>query len=128
MMNLKSKTVLIADDDPAFLRLVSFSVAQLGVCVFTASDGLAALDTFSVLDPDLVILDIMMPGLGGWEVCRLIRERSSTPVLMISARQEPADFAQSLDVGANAHLSKPLPIGELVQQVQGLLEAVDPGL
>ncbi|NLT41296.1 MAG: response regulator [Anaerolineae bacterium] len=128
MMNLKSKTVLIADDDPAFLRLVSFSVAQLGVCVFTATDGLAALDTFSVLDPDLVILDIMMPGLGGWEVCRLIRERSSTPVLMISARQEPADLAQSLDVGATAHLSKPLPIGELVQQVQGLLGVVDPGL
>ena len=128
MMTLKDKTVLIADDDPAFLRLIAFSMSQLGLSVVTARDGLSAWDTFATLDPDLVILDIMMPGMSGWDVCRRIRERSATPVVMISARQEEQDRARSLNSGANAHLNKPLPLRQLVEQVQGLLSNIDPGL
>lgn len=125
-MSLKGKRVLIADDDPAFLRLIAFSMARLGLSVTTAVDGREALDSFCAEGPDIVILDIMMPGMCGWDVCRHIRSVSSTPVLMISARGEEDDRARSLESGATAHLAKPLPIRQLVQQVQGLLTDADP--
>lgn len=126
IMGVQGKKALIADDDPAILRLVAYCLGGMGLAVNVASDGKEALDLFRADEPDIVILDVMMPEMSGWEVCRAIRESSTKPVLMISARREEKDVSRSKECGANAHLAKPLPLRELMSQVRGLLDGAQP--
>ncbi|NPV09950.1 MAG: response regulator [Anaerolineae bacterium] len=122
-MGIEGKKALVADDDPAILRLVAYYLGGMGLAVSVASNGREALDSFRADEPDIVILDVMMPGMSGWEVCRAIRETSAIPVLMISARRDEKDVRRSRECGADVHLSKPLPLKELTTQVQGLLDS-----
>ena len=99
--------ILVADDDLDLLGLVAYSLSQAGYLVVKASDGPGALAMFDAEAPDLVILDINMPGASGFEVCTAIRARGDVPVMMLTARGEEQDLVKALDLGADDYLTKP---------------------
>lgn len=113
--------ILVADDDRDLLDLVGFSLSQAGFLVIKATDGLAAQRVFADETPDLVILDINMPGATGFEVCRAIRQGSRVPVMMLTVRGEEADLVRALDLGADDYLTKPFSPRTLLARVKALL-------
>jgi len=113
--------ILVADDDPDLLDLVAYALGQTGYLVVKASDGTAALSAFEAEAPDLVILDINMPGMTGFEVCSAIRSRSTVPVMMLTARGEEQDLVRALDLGADDYLTKPFSPRTLLARVKALL-------
>lgn len=112
---------LVADDDPDLLDLVAYTLAQAGYLVVKAADGPAALAAFERELPDLVILDINMPGMSGFDVCSGIRARSSVPIMMLTARGEEQDLVRALDLGADDYLTKPFSPRTLLARVKALL-------
>lgn len=117
--------VLIVDDDLDLLRLIGFALRQAGYLVIEASDGLRALSVFDQEQPELVILDVNLPGLNGFEVCRRIRERSTTPIMMLTVRGTEEDEVQGLDQGADDYLTKPFSPRSLLARVRALLRRGD---
>ena len=113
--------ILVADDDLDLLGLVAYSLSQSGYLVVKAGDGPGALATFDAEAPDLVILDINMPGASGFEVCTAIRERGDVPVMMLTARGEEQDLVKALDLGADDYLTKPFSPKTLLARVKALL-------
>jgi DNA-binding response OmpR family regulator len=113
--------VLVIDDEPPIVELVRGYLARDGFIVESAADGLAALEAVRALRPDVVILDVMLPGLDGIEVCRRIRTFSDAYVLMLTARGEEIDRIMGLTVGADDYLVKPFSPRELVARVKALL-------
>ena len=113
--------ILVADDDLDLLGLVAYSLSQAGYLVVRASDGPGALATFEAEAPDLVILDINMPGTSGFEVCTAIRARGDVPVMMLTARGEEQDLVKALDLGADDYLTKPFSPKTLLARVKALL-------
>jgi DNA-binding response OmpR family regulator len=113
--------ILVADDDPDLLDLVAYALGQTGYLVVKAGDGNAALAGFEAEAPDLVILDINMPGQTGFEVCAAIRGRSTVPVMMLTARGEEQDLVRALDLGADDYLTKPFSPRTLLARVKALL-------
>jgi len=113
--------VLVVDDDPIILRLVSMNLQARGFEVTTANDGESALKSAGERLPDLVILDIMMPGLDGFEVCRQIRTQSSIPVIMLSAKAGVKDKEAATEVGADDYVIKPFGIEDLLARVRAAL-------
>ena len=110
--------VLIADDDPAILKFVRANLEASGYKTLTAMDGIEALRVIEKDLPDLVILDIMMPGMDGFEVCRQLREWSQIPVIMLSVRGDEEDKVNCLELGADDYLTKPFGIRELMARVK----------
>lgn len=119
-MDLKEK-VLIIDDDKNICELVSLYLLKEGYKVFTAFNGLEGLEKFETEKPDIIVLDIMMPGMDGWEVCRTIKKRFSTPILILSAKGETFDKVLGLELGADDYLVKPFDPKELVARVKAVL-------
>jgi DNA-binding response OmpR family regulator len=117
--------VLIVDDDLDLLRLISFALRQAGYLVIEANDGLKALEVYDREQPELVILDVNLPGLNGFEVCRRIRERSATPIMMLTVRGTEEDEVQGLDHGADDYLTKPFSPRSLLARVRALLRRGD---
>jgi two-component system response regulator MprA len=114
--------VLVIDDDEKITSLLRRSLAFDGYKVRTANNGKEGLDKMLEKEPDLVILDVMMPQLDGWEVCRRIRESGSkVPILMLTAKDEVADRVKGLDLGADDYLVKPFALEELLARVRALL-------
>jgi two-component system response regulator MtrA len=113
--------VLIVDDDPELTEAVSWYLEAEGLRALRVSDGGEAMDTFRKERPDAVILDIMMPGMDGFEVCRAIRRESQAPILMLSAREGEADKVRALNIGADDYVTKPFGAMELVARVRALL-------
>ena len=113
--------ILVADDDPDLLDLVAYALSQTGYLVVKAADGNAALTAFKAEAPDLVILDINMPGQTGFEVCAGIRGNSTVPVMMLTARGEEQDLVRALDLGADDYLTKPFSPRTLLARVKALL-------
>lgn len=113
--------ILVADDDRDLLELVGFTLAQAGYLVLKAGDGPTALAIFAAEAPDLVILDINMPGADGFEVCAEIRRQSRVPVMMLTVRGEEADLVRALDTGADDYLNKPFSPRTLLARVRALL-------
>jgi DNA-binding response OmpR family regulator len=113
--------ILVADDDPDLLDLVAYALSQTGYLVVKASDGTEALAGFEAEAPDMVILDINMPGMTGFEVCSAIRGRSTVPVMMLTARGEEQDLVRALDLGADDYLTKPFSPRTLLARVKALL-------
>jgi len=113
--------ILVADDDLDLLGLVAYSLSQAGYLVVKASDGPGALATFDAEAPDLVILDINMPGTSGFEVCTAIRARGDVPVMMLTARGEEQDLVKALELGADDYLTKPFGLRELMSRIKALL-------
>jgi DNA-binding response OmpR family regulator len=113
--------ILVADDDRDLLELVAFSLAQSGFLPLKAQDGKAALRIFAAESPDLLILDINMPGLSGFQVCEEVRRTSRVPVMMLTVRGEEEDLVRALELGADDYLNKPFSPRTLLARVKALL-------
>jgi len=113
--------VLIADDDAELRELIAFTLAQAGYLVIKASDGSAAVRLFGEESPDLVVLDINMPGLSGFQACEAIRARSRVPVMMLTVRGEEEDLVRALGLGADDYLTKPFSPRTLLARIRALL-------
>lgn len=120
-MPAKKTTVLVADDDPQLLKLVKNNLELEDYDVLTASDGQRALDLAEQHSPDVVLLDVMMPKMDGFEVCGKIREFSNVPIIIITARGHDQDKVRGLDMGADDYLTKPFSIDELLARVRAVL-------
>ncbi len=120
-MAQKEKTVLVVDDQPSLVRLVRDNLESRGFRVTNASDGIRAMDIVENDKPDLVILDIMMPGMDGYEVCRRIREFSTVPIIMLTARTEQDSLVQGFEAGADDYVTKPFHANELLARVEAVL-------
>jgi DNA-binding response OmpR family regulator len=125
---MTAPSILVVDDEPPILELVRGYLEREGFTVRTAEDGLAAVEQVRVDRPDVVILDLMLPGLDGLEVCRRIRTFSDAYVLMLTARSEEIDRIVGLSVGADDYLVKPFSPRELVARVKALLRRPRGGL
>jgi DNA-binding response OmpR family regulator len=113
--------ILVADDDPDLLDLVAYALGQGGYLVVKARSGTEALAGFDAETPDLVILDINMPGATGFEVCASLRERGSTPIIMLTARGDEQDLVKALEMGADDYLTKPFSPKTLLARIKALL-------
>ena len=113
--------ILIVDDDRELRELIGFALRGAGYPVVEAGDGLEALRQHAAEKPDLVILDVNLPGLDGFEVCRRIRAEADTPVMMLTVRSEEADQVRGLDLGADDYLAKPFSPRTLLARVRALL-------
>jgi len=113
--------VLIADDDRDLLTLIGFALTQAGYLVVKASDGPQALQVFEQEAPDLVVLDINMPGANGFQVCEAIRAKSRVPIMMLTVRGEEEDLVKALELGADDYLTKPFSPRTLLARIKALL-------
>lgn len=113
--------ILVADDQPEITRLVSLSLDNEGFRVITASDGPTALEQVSESNPDVLLLDTMMPGMSGLDVLREVREHHPVPVIMLSARGAAAQVSESLNLGADDYVVKPFHPGELAARIRAVM-------
>ena len=118
MMDTK---ILLIDDDPNICDLIKIYLENEGYEVKVASDGVEGLTYFKMYEPDLVLLDIMLPKKDGWQVCREIREQSSRPIIMVTAKNEVFDKVLGLELGADDFVTKPFNIKELSARVKAVL-------
>jgi two-component system response regulator MprA len=118
--------ILVVDDDPNITSFLRRALSYSGYSVETRGDGKAGLTTALEAPPDLVILDVMMPGLSGYEVARRLREAGDTPILMLTAKDEVPDRVEGLDSGADDYLVKPFALEELQARIRALLRRREP--
>ena len=115
------ETILIVEDEPALRDTLTYNLKKDGFTVEAVGDGRAALDSARKLKPDLIILDIMLPELDGFEVARILRKEMTTPILMLTARDDEIDRVVGLEVGADDYLTKPFSMRELMARVKAQL-------
>jgi len=113
--------VVVVDDEPSFIKLVTYNLRARGYQVADAANGLDGIERVKESSPDLVILDIRMPGLDGFEVCSYIREISDAAIIMLTAHGAEGDKIRALDRGADDYMTKPLGVGELMARVRAVL-------
>lgn len=116
--------LLVVDDEVSLQETLAYSLKKEGYEVIVAGDGTTAIELARSGKPDLVILDVMLPGLDGFEVCRILRQESNIPVLMLTARDDEIDRVVGLEVGADDYLAKPFSMRELIARVKALLRRV----
>jgi len=116
--------VLVVEDEPTLLETLDYNLTREGYEVCTATDGLAALEVARREQPDCILLDIMLPKLDGLEVCRILRQETNVPILMLTARTDEIDRVVGLEVGADDYLTKPFGMRELLARVKALLRRV----
>lgn len=121
---MNSTRLLIVEDEPTLLDTLKYNLERQGYDVVTASDGVQALSIAKEEKPDLVILDVMLPGLDGFEVCRILRQEMSLPILMLTAKDEEVDKIVGLEVGADDYLTKPFSMRELLARVRAHLRRI----
>jgi DNA-binding response OmpR family regulator len=117
--------ILLVDDEPLIIDSLSYSLEREGFQVSSAMDGKQALDAIEDAQPDLIVLDLLLPDISGFEVCRRLRENYSTPVIMLTALGEEIDRVQGLEVGADDYLAKPFSFRELLARVRATLRRVE---
>ena len=117
--------ILIVEDDPNLLDTVKYNLAKESYHVITALDGAQALETARREKPDLIILDIMLPKLSGFEVCRILRKEMTIPILMLTAKTEEVDKIVGLEIGADDYMTKPFSMRELLARVRAMLRRAD---
>lgn len=115
------QTILIVDDDPNILQLMRLYLEKEGFEVLTAVRGDEAVSLFQKQPPALILLDVMLPGLDGWEVCRSVRKISNIPIIMVTAKGETFDKVLGLELGADDYITKPFENKELVARVKAVL-------
>lgn len=116
-----SHKMLVVDDDLNICELLKLYLENDGYTVITANDGKAAVDAFEAKSPDLVLLDIMLPKMDGWQVCREIRKTSSAPIIMLTAKGETFDKVLGLELGADDYVTKPFEAKEVMARVKAVL-------
>ena len=114
-------TVLVVEDEENLLEALRYSLEREGYAVETAIDGEQALNAARSVRPELVILDVMLPQLDGFEVCRILRRESDVPIMMLTARGEEIDRVVGLELGADDYVTKPFSIRELMARVRNML-------
>ena len=125
-MSFARPTVLVVEDEEAFVDALTVGLTREGFRVHVARDGVAALERFDVVSPDLVLLDVMLPRLSGLDVCRQLRSRSPVPIVMVSAKHSEIDTVVGLEVGADDYVAKPYRLRELVARMRAALRRVPP--
>ncbi len=120
-----SGCILVADDEVRYVRAIQINLEASGYQVLTAHDGQAAIDLVAQREPDLMVLDIRMPDMDGYQVCQRVREFSAVPIIMLTALAEDADKVKGLDVGADDYVTKPFSADELLARVRSILRRVE---
>lgn len=121
------QTILVIEDDPALLRGLKDNLESQGYCVRTASDGRKGLDTLLQAPPDLLLLDLMLPRVDGYEICRTARARKlELPIIMLTAKGQEEDIIRGLELGADDYVTKPFSIRELLARVKAFLRRQAP--
>ncbi|MEO8457016.1 MAG: response regulator transcription factor [Chloroflexota bacterium] len=115
------KKILIVDDEPTLVATLKYNLERENFQVATASDGEAALTEARSMHPDLIVLDLMLPGVSGLEVCRILRKEMRVPILMLTAKDAEIDKVVGLEVGADDYVTKPFGMAELLARVRALL-------
>ena len=123
--NMAATKILIADDDENISELVRLYVTKEGFTAITANNGVKALELFRSESPSIIILDIMMPEMDGWQVCREIRKTSNVPIIMLTAKGETFDKVLGLELGADDYMVKPFETKELVARIKAVLRRTD---
>jgi DNA-binding response OmpR family regulator len=113
--------ILVVEDEPALQETLAYNLEKQGYEVETVGNGQLAVETARKFTPDLVLLDIMLPGMDGFEVCKLLRREMNIPIIMLTARDDEIDRVVGLEVGADDYLSKPFSIRELIARVKAQL-------
>jgi len=119
-----AEKILVVDDEVSLQETLTYKLEKEGYQVEVAGDGLTALELARSTNPDLIILDVMLPGMDGFEVCRTLRQETNIPVLMLTARDDEIDRVVGLEVGADDYLPKPFSMRELIARVKALLRRV----
>lgn len=116
------KRILVVEDEPSIVTLIKFNLEQAGFSVLTAEDGNTGLQLAVDESPDLIVLDIMLPGMDGIEICKTLRqEKNTTPIVMLTARDDELDKVLGLELGADDYLTKPFSPRELVARIKAVL-------
>ncbi|GAB4574568.1 MAG: response regulator transcription factor [Anaerolineae bacterium] len=121
-----AETILVVDDDPHIVELTTLYLTSEGYRVISAGDGRAALEKVQAEAPALMVLDLMLPEVDGWEVCRRVRTQSDLPIIMLTARDDDIDKIVGLELGADDYLTKPFNPRELVARVKAILRRAGP--
>lgn len=125
-MQNSTATILIVEDDKDLINLIRINFQDYGYHVLTASDGLTALEQYQNENPDLIVLDIMLPKLDGFEVCKRIRsEDKQVPILMLTAKTEEVDKVLGLELGADDYITKPFSVRELMARVKAIFRRIE---
>ncbi len=117
-------TILLVEDEPSFVEALEIGLGREGFLVTVATDGIEALEKFDAVNPDLVLLDVMLPRASGIDVCRQIRAKSTVPIIMVTAKSSEIDTVVGLEVGADDYVTKPYRIRELVARIRVQLRRV----
>jgi two-component system OmpR family response regulator len=121
---MKNK-ILIVEDDPNILEALKYNLAKEGYDTLTSIDGTQAVEAARATKPDLIILDIMLPKMSGFEVCRILRKEMDVPIIMLTARDDEIDKVTGLDLGADDYMTKPFSMRELMARVRALLRRME---
>jgi DNA-binding response OmpR family regulator len=119
-----AEKILVVEDEPALREALAYNLMRDGYQVETAGDGRAALEKASTSQPDLIVLDIMLPGLDGFEITRIVRKASNVPILMLTARDDEIDRILGLELGADDYLTKPFSMREFLARVKAVIRRV----
>lgn len=116
--------ILLVDDEQTLLQALSYNLKKEGFEVLTATDGIQAISIARAEKPDVIVLDVMLPGISGMEVCRTLRAETDAPILMLTARSEEFDRVLGLELGADGYVIKPVGLRELLARIRALLRRV----
>lgn len=122
---MNEKTVLIVEDEKAISDIIKFNIEGQGFTALTAYDGMDALAKVDANNPDLILLDVMLPKLDGFEVCRQIRAKSDVPIIMLTAKEEEVDKVLGLELGADDYITKPFSMRELIARINANIRRTD---
>ena len=120
-----SSKILIVEDDPNILEALKYNLGKEGYDTFMAVDGVQALDMARANKLDLIILDIMLPEMSGFEVCRILRKEMAVPIIMLTARDDEIDKVTGLDLGADDYMTKPFSVRELMARIRALIRRME---
>jgi two-component system response regulator ResD len=120
-------TILVIEDESTIIQLIRLYCEDAGFTIVAAENGIVGLETHARIKPDLVVLDVMLPGLDGYEVCQRIRAVAPTPIIMLTARRAEDDRIHGLDLGADDYVTKPFSPRELISRMRAVLRRTAPG-
>ena len=118
---MTNPTIFVVEDEPSFVEALQIGLSREGFHVEVATDGVEALDRFEEVEPDLVLLDVMLPRASGLDVCRQLRQMSAVPIIMVTAKSSEIDTVVGLEVGADDYVTKPYRLRELVARIRAQL-------
>lgn len=128
MQKLKGIKILLVDDEPNILEFLEMGLTNEGFEVQTAQDGISAINHASQFEPHIVVLDVMMPGMDGYEVCKMLKKQGNVAVIMLTAKDEVEDRVRGLNLGADDYMAKPFSFEELLARIQARIRNQFPNL